>query len=96
MAHTDGTVCFVLHVGVHAGWIQGTSSSGCSREWHLVIDVQLCSRPGVDVLVRQWGLSVVEVRMIVDDGEVQDETNPNSQRRLEVAGHSFPLTLADC
>ena len=50
----------------------------------------------LDVLVRQWGLSAVEVRIRADDGEAPGETDPNSRRRLEVAGHSLPLALADC
>ncbi len=50
----------------------------------------------LDVLVRQWGLSAVEVRISADDGEVPGQTNPSSHCRLEVAGHSFPLALADC
>ena len=50
----------------------------------------------LDVLVRQWGLSAVEVRIRADDGEEPGEINPNSRRRLEVAGHSFPLALVDC
>jgi hypothetical protein len=49
----------------------------------------------LDVLVRQWGLSAVEVRILADD-EAPGETDPNSRRRLEVAGHSLPLALADC
>ncbi len=50
----------------------------------------------LDVLVGQWGLCTVEVRIRADDGEAPAETDPNSRCRLEVAGHSFPLTLADC
>ena len=50
----------------------------------------------LDVLVRQWGLSAVEVRIRADDGEEPGEINLNSLRCLEVAGHSFPLALVDC
>ena len=48
------------------------------------------------VLVRQWGLCTVEVRIRADDGEAPGVTDSNRQCRLEVAGHSLPLALADC
>ena len=48
------------------------------------------------VLVRQWGLYTVEVHIRADDGGAPGVTSSNRQCRLEVAGHSFPLALADC
>ncbi len=58
-------------------------------------DHDLLSRV-LGVLVRQWGLDTVEVRIRADNGEAPGVTNFNRQCRLEVAGHSFPLALADC
>ncbi len=58
-------------------------------------DHDLLSRV-VGVLIRQWGLSAVEVRIHAGDGEAPGVTSSNRQCRLEVAGHSFPLALADC
>ena len=48
------------------------------------------------VLIRQWGLCTVEVRIRADDGDAPGVTDSNRQCRLEVAGHSLPLALADC
>ena len=50
----------------------------------------------LEVLVRQWGLDTVEVRIGANNGEAADVTDSNRQYRLEVAGHSFPFALADC
>jgi hypothetical protein len=58
-------------------------------------DHDLISRV-LGVLVRQWGLDTVEVRIRADNGESPGVTNFKRQCRLEIAGHSFPLTLADC
>ena len=58
-------------------------------------DHDLLSRV-LGVLVRQWGLYTVEVRIRADDGEAPGVTNSYRQCRLKVAGHSFPLALADC
>ncbi len=58
-------------------------------------DHDLLSRV-VGVLVRQWGLSAVEVRIRADDGEAPGVTGSIRQCLLEVAGHSLPLALADC
>ncbi len=58
-------------------------------------DHDLLSRV-LGVLVRQWGLCTVEVRIHAGDGEAPGVTSSNRQCRLEVAGHSFPLALADC
>ncbi len=58
-------------------------------------DHDLLSRV-VGVLVRQWGLCTVEVRIRADDGEAPGVTGSIRQCRLEVAGHSLPLALAEC
>ncbi len=58
-------------------------------------DHDLLSRV-LGVLVRHWGLDTVEVRIRADDSEAPGVTSSNRQCRLEVAGHSFPLALADC
>jgi hypothetical protein len=58
-------------------------------------DHDLLSRV-LDVLVRQWGLSTVEVRIRADDSGASGVTSPNRQCRLKVAGYNFPLSLADC
>ncbi len=49
----------------------------------------------LEVLLHQWGLAAVEVRIRANDGAASGVINRNMQQRLEVAGHSFPLALAD-
>ena len=58
-------------------------------------DHDLLSRV-LGVLVRQWGLYTVEVRVRAADGGAPGVASSNRQCRLEVAGHSLPLALADC
>ena len=50
----------------------------------------------LEVLLRRWGLATVEVRIRSNNGEAPSMTNCSSQRHLDLAGHSFPLTLTYC
>ena len=50
----------------------------------------------LEVLLRQWGLATVEVRIRSNNGEAPSMTNCSSQQHLDLAGHSFPLTLTYC
>ena len=50
----------------------------------------------LEVLLHQWGLGAVEARIRANDGAASGVINRNIQQRLEVAGPSFPLALADC
>ncbi len=50
----------------------------------------------LEVLLRQWGLATVEVRIRPNNGEAPSVANCTSQQRLDLAGHSFPLTLTYC
>ena len=45
------------------------------------------------VLIGQWGLDAVEVRIAEDEPEAVGLTGGNSPHVLTVAGHDFPLIL---
>ncbi len=50
----------------------------------------------LEVLLRQWGLATVEVRIRPNNGEARGVVNGSSQQRLHLAGHCFPLALTYC
>ncbi len=50
----------------------------------------------LQVLLLQWGLARVEVRVHPDNGEAPRMSKGASQQRLHLAGHCFPLALTYC
>ncbi len=50
----------------------------------------------LEVLLRQWGLATVEVRIRPNNGEAPGVVTGCTRQRLHLAGHCFPLALTYC